>query len=125
MAAPTVISTASLDFGSTTYFVKSLPAGKPQTADPVEVTTCADTRKKFVPGALVTNDDISVKIAGDSPPVENTKATLSFTLGGTTVPVGDAVVKSVKASSIEASGSGRELTWDVVFAPCGAAPASS
>lgn len=123
MSAPTVIASATLTFDSTTYKLKSLPAGKPQTAEAVDVTCCDDSRKQFAPGAIVVNEDISTTIAGDDPPTENTKAALSLTLDSTTVSIGDAVVKSVTPSTIEAGG-GRELTWDVVFTPCGSAPSA-
>lgn len=125
MSAPTVIQTATLTFGTDTYKVKKIPSDEPLTAEPVDVTCCDDTRKKFVAGALVTKDDVSVTIAAATPPTENAVASLTITLGSSTVQVGNSVVKSVTPSTIGTANTEREITWDVVFTPCGTDPVSS
>ena len=122
MANPSVIASATLTFGSDTYKMKSLPAGKPVSCDAIDVTTCSDAKKQFAPGALKVNGEISTTVAGSVKPAINAKAALSIALAGETVDCGDAVVKSVKAADIETGGN-RVATWEVVFQPCGADPA--
>lgn len=121
MSAPSVISTATITFGSTEYKLKSIPAGRPQSCEAIDVTCLDDGKKQFVPGALKVNGEISAIIAGPTAPAENTKAALTIALGASEVDCGDAVVKSIEPATIEVGGN-REQTWTVVFQPCGGDP---
>lgn len=125
---PNVITTASITFGtgssSKTYKVKRVPGGKPVTCEAIDVTCADDSKKKFVPGVLTVNGEINVTIAAETPPTENSKESLTITLGGESVPIGDAIVRSITPSTIEAGGN-REATWDVVFQRVGEDPDTS
>lgn len=124
MSAPSVIASATLTFGADNFKVKSIPGGKPQSAEPVDVTCCDDSKKQFVPGALVVNGEIAVTVAGNVAPALNAEKSLKISLGGVIVDCGMAVARSVEPSTLEADNA-RERTWSVTFQPTGKASSQS
>ena len=129
MANGKVVATATLKFGGTEYKVDSMPTGKNQSSDAVEVTSLADSVKQFIPGAVVENDEITVTLfRGESDIAINAMGELEITAnlsdgttsGKATVTVkhANAIVTAVSYPSDEATGD-RKGTYDVTFRPDG------
>lgn len=125
------VKSAVLTFGSKTYEMAIGPAAKSQTREAVDVTSLADSVKRFIPGALIENDEFTVGLfdegAGNMPSVKDAPAELviSVTLsnGKTDDLTGEvrypkAIVTKVAAPNQDATGD-RKATVDVTFRPDG------
>ena len=129
MANRYAVKSAILTFGGATYDMASGPAMKAETKEACETTALSDSRKQFIPGALVETDEFTVTIfqkgTGDIT-VDAAPAALSIAVtlenGGTdataTVSYNKVIVTKVAPPSIDASGD-RKATYDVTFRPDG------
>ena len=120
MGKPKVIKTGTLRFGEDNYKVKSIPSGKTQSCEPVDVTCCDDVKKKYVPGALTVNGAINVVIAGTTKPAFNVAKELEIVMDDGAVNCGLCICNSAEPVTVEADNA-RELTWTCAFQPTGRA----
>lgn len=124
------VKSATLKFGEATFEMASGPAAKGETRDAVEVTSLADTVKKFIPGAVKELDEFTVTLfdkGSGMPTVDDkpAKLELSVTLSdGENADVSakveylKAIVTKVAPPSQDATGD-RKATVDVTFKPNG------
>ena len=124
------VKSATLKFGETAFEMANGPAAKGETREAVDVTSLADTVKKFIPGAVKELDEFTVTLfdkGSGMPTVDDTPAKLeiSVTLSdGENADVSakveylKAIVTKVAPPSQEATGD-RKATVDVTFKPNG------
>lgn len=124
------VKSATLKFGETVFEMANGPAAKGETREAVEVTSLADTVKKFIPGAVKELDELTVTLfdkGSGMPTVDDAPAKLeiSVTLSDGENPDISAKVEYLKAivtkvapPSQDATGD-RKATVDVTFKPNG------
>lgn len=124
------VKSATLTFGGTAYEMASGPAAKGQTREAVEVTSLADSRKQFIPGALVEDDEFTVSLYDKGtgmPTVDSDPAELAIAVVlsngqdediSASVSYNKAIVTKVAPPSQDGSGD-RKATVDVTFRPDG------
>lgn len=124
------VKSATLKFGETAFEMANGPAAKGETREAVEVTSLADTVKKFIPGAVKELDELTVTLfdkGSGMPTVDDKPAKLeiSVTLSdGENADVSakveylKAIVTKVAPPSQDATGD-RKATVDVTFKPNG------
>lgn len=128
------VQSLTASFNSVTYKVRSVPAGKTQNSDPVDVTTLDDTESTFLPGALVNDEPFDMVVQGltDAPTV-NVVSTLVLTVKyndgsedvSKSVTYENIILKGVTPPNPEASGE-RAANWTLHFQPnCAAAGLSA
>lgn len=129
MANRYAVKSAVLTFGGTTYDMATGPAMVGETREACETTALSDTRKQWIPGALVETDEFTLTLyqkgSGDIT-VDAAPAALSIAVtlenGGTdvtaTVSYTKAIVTKVAPPNIDAS-SDRKAVYDVTFRPDG------
>lgn len=129
------IKTATVTFGSKNFEMDTGFAMKPESKDAVEVTSLADSVKKFIPGALKEIDEFTLPLfqkGADDITVDDAPATLTITAklenGETqdvtvTVSYAKVIVTKVAPANVQAS-SDRKATYDVTFRPDGSESAS-
>ena len=124
------VKSATLKFGETAFEMANGPAAKGETREALDVTSLADTVKKFIPGAVKELDEFTVTLfdkGSGMPTVDDKPAKLeiSVTLSdGENADVSakveylKAIVTKVAPPSQEATGD-RKATVDVTFKPNG------
>ena len=124
------VKSATLKFGETAFEMANGPAAKGETREAVDVTSLADTVKKFIPGAVKELDEFTVTMfdkGSGMPSVDDKPAKLeiSVTLSdGENADVSakveylKAIVTKVAPPSQDATGD-RKATVDVTFKPNG------
>ena len=124
------VKSATLKFGETAFEMANGPAAKGETREAVDVTSLADTVKKFIPGAVKELDEFTVTLfdkGSGMPTVDDKPAKLeiSVTLSdGENADVSakveylKAIVTKVAPPSQDATGD-RKATIDVTFRPNG------
>ena len=124
------VKSATLKFGETAFEMANGPAAKGETREAVDVTSLADTVKKFIPGAVKEIDEFTVTLfdkGSGMPTVDDKPAKLeiSVTLSdGENADVSakveylKAIVTKVAPPSQDATGD-RKATVDVTFKPNG------
>lgn len=124
------VKSATLKFGETAFEMANGPAAKGETREAVDVTSLADTVKKFIPGAVKELDEFTVTLfdkGSGMPTVDDKPAKLeiSVTLSdGENADVSakveylKAIVTKVAPPSQDATGD-RKATIDVTFKPNG------
>lgn len=124
------VKSATLKFGEETFEMANGPAAKGETREAVDVTSLADTVKKFIPGAVKELDEFTVTMfdkGSGMPSVDDKPAKLeiSVTLSdGENADVSakveylKAIVTKVAPPSQDATGD-RKATVDVTFKPNG------
>lgn len=124
------VKSATLKFGETAFEMANGPAAKGETREAVDVTSLADTVKKFIPGAVKELDEFTVTLfdkGSGMPTVDDKPAKLeiSVTLSdGENADVSakveylKAIVTKVAPPSQDATGD-RKATVDVTFRPTG------
>ena len=124
------VKSATLKFGETAFEMANGPAAKGETREAVDVTSLADTVKKFIPGAVKELDEFTVTLfdkGSGMPTVDDKPAKLeiSVTLSdGENADVSakveylKAIVTKVAPPSQDATGD-RKATIDVTFRPTG------
>lgn len=124
------VKSATLKFGETAFEMANGPAAKGETREAVDVTSLADTVKKFIPGAVKELDEFTVTLfdkGSGMPTVDDKPAKLeiSVTLSdgenadvSAKVEYPKAIVTKVAPPSQEATGD-RKATVDVTFKPNG------
>lgn len=124
------VKSATLKFGETAFEMANGPAAKGETREAVDVTSLADTVKKFIPGAVKELDEFTVALfdkGSGMPTVDDKPAKLeiSVTLSdGENADVSakveylKAIVTKVAPPSQDATGD-RKATVDVTFKPNG------
>lgn len=119
------IQSLTATFNSATYKVRSVPAGKTQNSDPVDVTTLDDEASTFLPGALVNDEPFDMVVQGiTEAPAINTVGNLTLTVtyndGNTdtakTVTLSNVILKGATPPNPEASGE-RAANWTLHFQP--------
>ena len=128
------VKTATMQFGSNTWEMATGPSAKGQTREATEVTSLADVFKKFIPGALTEDDELTVTIydKGNASriSVADAPAALSFAVALSNGEDADvtadfsyekAIVTKVSPPSQDGSGD-RKATIDVTFRPNGEQP---
>lgn len=127
------VQSLTATFNGVTYKVRSVPAGKTQNSDPVDVTTLDDTASMFLPGALVNDEPFDMVVQGlTAAPtcnvVDDLDLTIKFNDGATdtsrTVTYENIILKGVTPPNPEASGE-RAANWTLHFQPNCAAAGSS
>ncbi len=128
------VKSATLTFNSTTYEMDAGPAGQSETREAIEVTSLADTIKRFIKGALKEIDEFTVtlyqkssgNLTSDAAPAA---LALSVTLENgidsdatVSVSIAKAIVTKVAYPNQEGSGE-RKATYDVTFKPDGSVSA--
>ena len=126
------IQSLTATFNSATYKVRSVPAGKTQNSDPVDVTTLDDEASTFLPGALVNDEPFDMVVQGiTEAPAINTVGDLTLTVayndGKTdtqkTVTLSNVILKGATPPNPEANGE-RAANWTLHFQPNCASPSS-
>lgn len=127
------IQSLTATFNGVTYKVRSVPAGKTQNSDPVDVTTLDDEASTFLPGALINDEPFDMVVQGitEAPDV-NTVGSLALTIkynNGTTdtdktVTLSNVILKGATPPNPEANGE-RAANWTLHFQPNCAAAGSS
>ena len=126
------IQSLTATFNSATYKVRSVPAGKTQNSDPVDVTTLDDEASTFLPGALVNDEPFDMVVQGITEvPAINTVGDLTLTVayndGKTdtqkTVTLSNVILKGATPPNPEANGE-RAANWTLHFQPNCASPSS-
>ena len=126
------IQSLTATFNSATYKVRSVPAGKTQNSDPVDVTTLDDGASTFLPGALVNDEPFDMVVQGiTEAPAINTVGDLTLTVayndGKTdtqkTVTLSNVILKGATPPNPEANGE-RAANWTLHFQPNCASPSS-
>ena len=126
------IQSLTATFNSATYKVRSVPAGKTQNSDPVDVTTLDDEASTFLPGALVNDEPFDMVVQGiTEAPAINTVGDLTLTVayndGKTdtqkTVTFSNVILKGATPPNPEANGE-RAANWTLHFQPNCASPSS-
>ena len=124
------VKSATLTFGASTFEMATGPAAKAQTREAVDVTALSDTKKQFIPGALVEDDEFTVTLydkGSGMPTVSDTPAALTITAklsNGVdadvteTVSYNAAIVTKVAPPNHDGDGD-RKATVDVTFRPDG------
>ena len=124
------VKSATLKFGETAFEMANGPAAKGETREAVDVTSLADTVKKFIPGAVKELDEFTVTLfdkGSGMPTVDDKPAKLeiSVTLSdgenadlSAKVEYLKAIVTKVAPPSQDATGD-RKATVDVTFKPNG------
>jgi len=118
--AATVIKSATLTIGSTSYPVRELSAGVPRKVDEIDATALGDSVKWYEPVAQIEYDVMTATISTDSPPTVGSAATLSATLvpaSGSNVTVTvTGYIRSVEPETISVDGN-RVLGYKIEFRP--------
>ena len=126
------VKSLSMTWNSTTYKVRSMPAGKGQSSDPVDVTTLDDVESRFIPGALANNKEFQVVVQGiTEAPTLNTQSEMSLAIvynDGTTdtsktVTIPACILKDIDPPAADATGD-RGANWTLTFQPGGSDPSS-
>lgn len=126
------IQSLTATFNNATYKVRSVPAGKTQDSDPVDVTTLDDGASTFLPGALVNDEPFDMVVQGiTEAPAINTVGDLTLTVayndGKTdtpkTVTLSNVILKGATPPNPEANGE-RAANWTLHFQPNCASPSS-
>ena len=126
------VKSLSMTWNSTTYKVRSMPAGKGQSSDPVDVTTLDDVESRFIPGALANNKEFQAVVQGlTEAPAINTQADMTLTIvyndGSTdtskTVTIPACILKDIDPPAADATGD-RGANWTLTFQPGGSDPVS-
>lgn len=125
------VKSLKMKFGETEYKVRSIPAGKGRTCEPVDVTCLDDTESQFIPGALVNNKEFQAVVQGlaDAPEI-NKVANVSLTIvlnDGTEdvtkeVEIPNCILKDIDPPAADATGD-RAANWTLTFQP-GGSPAA-
>ena len=119
------IQSLTATFNSATYKVRSVPAGKTQNSDPVDVTTLDDEASTFLPGALVNDEPFDMVVQGiTEAPAINTVGNLTLTVtyndGNTdtakTVTLSNVILKGATPPNPDATGD-RAANWTLHFQP--------
>lgn len=119
------VQSLTATFNSVTYQVRSVPAGKTQNSDPVDVTTLDDTASTFLPGALINDEPFDMVVQGlTTPPtcnvVDDLELTIKFCDGAnnvsSTVTHENVILKGVTPPNPEATGE-RAANWTLHFQP--------
>lgn len=124
------VKSATLTFGGTAYEMANGPAKKPETREPVEVTSLTDQIKQFIPGALKELNEFTVTLyskgEGDLT-VDDAPAALKIEVAlsngedadvSASVEFGKAMVTNITPTDHDASGD-RKATYQVTFRPSG------
>lgn len=133
----TKVVTATVKFGTKVLKVYNAPASssKGQTREALEVTSLADTKRCYIPGALIEDDEITLTLVDEGegmPTVSDTPAALEITATisdgvntdkTATVKYAKAIVTKVSPPSQDATGD-RKATVDVTFRPDGSEAAA-
>lgn len=126
------IQSLTATFNSATYKVRSVPAGKTQNSDPVDVTTLDDEASTFLPGALVNDEPFDMVVQGiTEAPAINTVGDLTLTVAyndgktdtSKTVTLSNVILKGATPPNPEANGE-RAANWTLHFQPNCASPSS-
>lgn len=126
------IQSLTATFNSATYKVRSVPAGKTQNSDPVDVTTLDDEASTFLPGALVNDEPFDMVVQGiTEAPAINTVGDLTVTVAyndgktdtSKTVTLSNVILKGATPPNPEANGE-RAANWTLHFQPNCASPSS-
>lgn len=127
------VKSLTMTFGGTTYKVRSIPAGRGATCEPVDVTCLDDSESKFIPGALVNNKEFQAVCQGlvEAPEINTVgDVALSITFNdGTTdsvkeVTIPNCILKDVDPPAADATGD-RAANWTLTFQPGGETDAAS
>lgn len=127
------IQSLTATFNSATYKVRSVPAGKTQNSDPVDVTTLDDEASTFLPGALVNDEPFDMVVQGiTEAPAINTVGDLTLTVAyndgktdtSKTVTLSNVILKGATPPNPEANGE-RAANWTLHFQPNCASPSST
>jgi hypothetical protein len=129
------VKSLTMKFGETEYKVRSIPAGKGQACEPVDVTCLDDTESQFIPGALVNNKEFQAVVQGLSEAPEINKVadvslTIVFNDGkadvSKEVEIPNCILKDIDPPAADATGD-RAANWTLTFQPGGstAAPAEA
>lgn len=127
------VKSLTMTFNSVAYKVRSIPAGKGQSSDPVDVTTLDDVEERWIPGALTKNKEFQVVVQGlVEPPTLNTVADMTLTIvfndGSTdttkTVPIPNCILKDIDPPAADATGD-RAANFTMTFQPGGSDPATT
>ena len=119
------VQSLTATFNGATYKVRSVPAGKTQNSDPVDVTTLDDTESTFLPGALVNDEPFDMVVQGiTEAPAINTVSNLTLTVtyndGNTdsakTVTLSNVILKGATPPNPDATGD-RAANWTLHFQP--------
>ena len=124
------VKSATLTFGVKTFDMETGVVNRPQTRDAVDVTALADKRKRFIKGALLEDDALTLPVyldgvnditVDDAPAALAINATMENGIDAdVTVEVSYSrcIVTKVEPSKIQAA-SDRKALYDVTFQPDG------
>lgn len=126
------VKSLTASWNSTNFKVRSMPAGKPVTSDPVDVTTLDDVESRFIPGALTQNGEFTMVAQGlVEPPTLNVAADMTLTIvfndgsadTSKTVSIPGCILKGIEPPAADATGE-RAANWSLTFQPGGSDPAA-
>jgi hypothetical protein len=122
------VKSLTMKFNEVEYKVRSIPAGKGQTCEPVDVTCLDDTESQFIPGALVSNKEIQAVVQGvtESPEI-NACGTLKLEIVyndgredvSKSLEIPNCILKDIDPPAADATGD-RAANWTLTFQPGGA-----
>ena len=126
------VKSLTMTWNGVSYKVRSMPAGKGQSSDPVDVTTLDDVESRFIPGALANNKEFQAVVQGlTEAPAINTQSDMTLaivfndgssdTSKSVTIPA--CILKDVDPPAADATGD-RGANWTLTFQPGGSDPSS-
>ena len=127
------VKSLTMKFGETEYKVRSIPAGKGRTCEPVDVTCLDDTESQFIPGALVNNKEFQAVVQGIAEAPEINKVadvalTIVFNDGKEDVKkeveIPNCILKDIDPPAADATGD-RAANWTLTFQPGGSTAAQT
>ena len=127
------VKSLTMKFGETEYKVRSIPAGKGRTCEPVDVTCLDDTESQFIPGALVNNKEFQAVVQGlaEAPEINkvaDVSLTIVFNDGkedvSKEVEIPNCILKDIDPPAADATGD-RAANWTLTFQPGGSTAAQT
>ena len=127
------VKSLTMKFGETEYKVRSIPAGKGRTCEPVDVTCLDDTESQFIPGALVNNKEFQAVVQGlaEAPEINkvaDVSLTIVFNDGKEDVTqeveIPNCILKDIDPPAADATGD-RAANWTLTFQPGGSTAAQT
>ena len=126
------VKSLTMTWNGVSYKVRSIPAGKGQSSDTVDVTTLDDVEARFIPGALVQNKEFQAVVQGlAEAPALNTQADMTLSIvfndgssdTSKSVTIPACILKEVDPPAADATGD-RGANWTLTFQPGGSDPSS-
>ena len=128
------VKSVTMTFGGINYKVRTIPAGKQQSSEPVDVTTLDDTELRYIPGALVSHKEFEAVVQGvTEQPEINTVGdvvlAIKYNDGSSNdadkqVTIPNCILFAVDAPNGDATGD-RAANWTFHFKPSGGEAASN